>query len=87
MTPAQCGQGCQHNTGKDTNAASAGPTEAKSPWNNARYGNEATGKDSAHHNDATNMDALRLCLGWADAILQCWGRCQRNERRVPQREG
>jgi hypothetical protein len=33
MTLAQCGQGCQHDASKDTNAASAGPSEAKSPWN------------------------------------------------------
>jgi hypothetical protein len=45
MMPAQCGQGRQHNAGKDTNAASAGPAEAKSPWNDTRYGNEAKGKD------------------------------------------
>ncbi len=79
MMPAQCGQGCQHNTGKDTNAASARPSEAKSLWNNTRYSNEAMGEDDDHNNDATHMDASRLCLGWADASLQCWGRCQCNE--------
>ncbi len=57
MTPVQCGQGRQHNAGKDTNAASAGPSEAKSPWSNARYGNEATGKDDDHDNNATQTDA------------------------------
>jgi hypothetical protein len=56
MMPAQCGQGRQHNVGKGTNAASAGPSEAKSPWNNARYGNEATGKDNDHDNNATHTD-------------------------------
>jgi hypothetical protein len=56
MTPAQCGQGRQHNAGKDTNAASAGPSEAKSPENGARYGNEATGKDDDHDNDAMHTD-------------------------------
>ncbi len=81
MTPVQCGQGRQHNAGKDTNAASAGPAEAKSLWNNARYSNEATDEDD-HNNDATNTDVLQLCLGWAD-----WGRFQRDERQVPQQEG
>jgi hypothetical protein len=76
---AMCGQGRQHNAGKDTNSASAGPTEAMSPWNNARYSNEATGKDNDHDNNATLTDVSRLCLGWADASLQCWGQCQRNE--------
>ncbi len=79
MTPAQCSQGHQHNASKDTNIASAGPSEAKSPWNNARYGNEATGKDDDHDNNAMHMDVLRLCLGCADASLQCWGQCQRDE--------
>jgi hypothetical protein len=79
ITPVQCGQRCQHNAGKDTNAASAGPSEAKSPWNNARYGDEATGKDNDHDINATHTDVSRLCLGWADASLRCWGRCQRNE--------
>jgi hypothetical protein len=79
MTPVQCGQGCQHNTGKDTNAASARPPEAKSPRNNARYGDEATGKDDDHNNTTTHTDVLQLCLGWADASLQCWGQCQHDE--------
>jgi hypothetical protein len=79
MTPAQCGQGRQHNAGKDTNAASAWPFEDKSPWNDGRYGNEARGKDNDHDNDATHTDVSRLCLGWADASLRCWGWCQRNE--------
>ncbi len=79
MMLAQCGQGCQHNASKDTNAASARPSEAKSPWNDARYGNEATGEDDDHDNDAMHTDVSRLCLGWADASLQCWGQCQRDE--------
>ncbi len=58
MMPAQCGQGRQHNVDKNTNAASAGPSEAKSPRNNARYGNEATGKDDDNDNDAMHMDVL-----------------------------
>ncbi len=88
MTPVQCGQGRQHNAGKDTNAASAGPAEAKSLWNNARYSNEATGKDD-HDNDAMNTDVSQLCLGWADVFfsLHFWGKFQRNERQVPQQEG
>ncbi len=44
-----------------------------------RYGNEATGKDDDHDNNATHTDVSRLCFGWADANLQCWGQCQRNE--------
>ncbi len=44
-----------------------------------RYGDEATGKDNDHDNNATHTDVLRLYLGWADANLQCWGQCQRNE--------
>ncbi len=79
MMLAQCGQGCQHNASKDTNATSAGPSEAKSPWNNARYGNETTGKDDDYNNNATHIDVLRLCLCWADISLQCWGQCQHNE--------
>jgi hypothetical protein len=73
MMQAQCGQGCQHIAGKDTNAASTGPLKAKLPWNNARYGNEAMGKDDDHDNNAMHTDMLQLCLGWADASLQCWG--------------
>ncbi len=38
-------------------------------WNNARYGNEAMGKNDDHDNDATHMDVSRLRLGWADASL------------------
>jgi hypothetical protein len=79
MTPVQYGQGRQHNAGKDTNAASDGPSEAKSPWSNARYSNEATGKDDDHDNATMHMDVSRLCLGWAYASLRCWGQCQRNE--------
>ncbi len=79
MMLAQCGQGPKHNASKDTNAASAGPSEAKSLQNNARYSNEATGKDNDHDNNATHMDVLQLCLGWADASLRCWGGCQHNE--------
>ena len=79
MTPAQCGQGHQHSTGKDTNTASAGPSKNKSLWNDARYGDEATGKDDDHDNDAMHTDVLQKCLGWADASLQCWGQCQRDE--------
>ncbi len=75
----QCDQGLQHNASKDTNAASAGPSEAKSPWNNARYGNEAMGKDDDYDNNATHTDMSQLCLGWADASLQCWGQCQCDE--------
>jgi hypothetical protein len=79
MTPAQCGQGCQHNAGKDANAVSAGPSKAKSPWNNAGYGNEATGKDDDHDDDPMHTDVLRLHCRWADASLQCCGQCQCNE--------
>jgi hypothetical protein len=79
MTPAQCGQGCQYNASKNANAALAGPSKAKSPWNNARYGNEATGKDDDHDNDATHMDVSGLRCGWADASLRCWGQFQCNE--------
>jgi hypothetical protein len=79
MTLAQCGQGCQHNASKDTNATFAGPSEAKSPWNNAKYGNEIMDKDNDHNNDTTHTNVSRLCLCWADASLQCWGQCQRDE--------
>jgi hypothetical protein len=81
MTPVQFSKGHQHNAGKDTNAASAGPAEAKSLWNNARYSNEATGEDD-HNNDAKNTEVSQLCLGWAD-----WGQFQRDEQQVPQQEG
>jgi hypothetical protein len=69
MTTAQCGQGCQHNAGKDTNAALAGPLKAKLPWNNTGYGNKAMGEEDDHNNDATYADVLQLCRGWADASL------------------
>ncbi len=58
MTPVQCGQGRQHNASKYTNAASARPSEAKSPWNNAKYGYEATSKDDDHDNKAKHTDVL-----------------------------
>jgi hypothetical protein len=79
MTPAQCGRGHQHNAGKNTNTASAGPSKAKSPWNDAAYGNEAPGKDDDHDNNAMHTDVLQLRRGWADASLRCWGQCQCNE--------
>jgi hypothetical protein len=79
MMPAQRSQGRQHKASKDTNAPSAVPSEAKTPWNDARYGYETMGKEDAHDNDATHTDELELCLGWADASLQCWGQCQSNE--------
>jgi hypothetical protein len=63
MTPAQCGQGSQHNAGKDANAELAGPSKAKSPWNDAGYSNEATGKDNDHSNNATHTDVLQLRRG------------------------
>jgi hypothetical protein len=62
MTPAQCGQGCQHNAGKDTNAKSARLSEAKSPWNDARYGNETTGKDNDHDNNAMRTGVATVSL-------------------------
>jgi hypothetical protein len=58
IMPVQCGQGRQHNAGKDTNAASTGPAEAKSPWNDTRYGDEAKGKGDDHDNDAMHTDVL-----------------------------
>jgi hypothetical protein len=45
MMPAQCRQGCQRNTNKDTSAALARPLKAKLLWTDAGYGNEATGDD------------------------------------------
>jgi hypothetical protein len=47
ILPAQCRQGCQRNTNKDTSAASAGPLETKFLGNKAKYGNNATGNDKA----------------------------------------
>jgi hypothetical protein len=58
MTPAQCGQERQHNAGKDANAASAGPSKAKSPWNDTGYSNETTGKDDDHDINATHTNML-----------------------------
>jgi hypothetical protein len=46
MTPMHV---AKHSTGKDANAASPGPSKAKWPWNNTKYGNEATGKEDDHY--------------------------------------
>jgi hypothetical protein len=72
MTPVQCRQGCQHNAGKDANTALAGPFKVKLPWNEARYGNEATCNEDEHVNNATYAEVSRLHDGWADVNLQCW---------------
>jgi hypothetical protein len=37
------------------------------------------GKDNDHNNNAMHTDVSRLCLGWADASLRCWGQCQQDE--------
>jgi hypothetical protein len=63
----QCSQGRKHNAGKETNTASAGPSEANGLRNDTRYGNEATGKDDDHDNNATV------------ASLRGWEQCQSYE--------
>jgi hypothetical protein len=69
ITPAQCGQGRQRNVGKDTSAASAGPSKTKLPWNNAGYGNEAMGNNKEHNKDTTYADVLQLRRDWAYTYL------------------
>jgi hypothetical protein len=55
------------------------PSKVKSPWNNAGYGNKATGKEDDHKVNATYTDVSRLHRGWADTSLQCWQQCGGNE--------
>jgi len=87
MMPAQCGQGRQHNAGKDANAASAGSSKAKSPWNNAGYDNEATGTDNDHDNNTMHTDVLRLRCGWADTSCNAGGDASAMRAKRPAQRG
>jgi hypothetical protein len=48
----------------------AGPLKAKLPWNGAGFGNEATGNNNDHDDDATNTNISQLHHDGKDASLQ-----------------